>query len=126
VNGSVQRTALVVEDNPLNMELIEELLLAKGWTVWKASDVEEARQILAAGLPDLIFLDIQLPGQDGLSYAAQLRVEYGAQVPPLIAITAQAMKGDADKILAAGFDYYLPKPFDFSQFYRIIEEALGR
>ncbi|HHW06364.1 MAG TPA: response regulator [Clostridia bacterium] len=121
----MQRTALVVEDNPLNMELIEELLLAKGWTVLKAYDVEEARQVVAAGLPDLIFLDIQLPGQDGLSYAAQLRMEYGAKVPPLIAITAQAMKGDGDKILAAGFDYYLPKPFEFAQFYRIIDEALN-
>lgn len=117
--------ALVVEDNPLNMELMEELLLAKGWIVLKAYEVEEARKILEQGLPDLIFLDIQLPGQDGLSYAAQLRAEYGTLLPPLIAITAQAMKGDGEKILAAGFDYYLPKPFDFAQFYHLMEQALS-
>lgn len=117
--------ALIVEDNLLNMELMEELLLAKGWQVLKAYDVDEAKDILREGYPDLIFLDIQLPGQDGLSYAIQLKKEKGAELPPLIAITAHAMKGDAEKMLAAGFDYYLAKPFDFKQFYQIIEEALA-
>jgi two-component system cell cycle response regulator DivK len=118
--------ALVVEDNPLNMELMEELLLAKGWEVSKAFDVEEAKEVLRQGFPDLIFLDIQLPGQDGLSYAAQLRQEHGEALPPLIAITAHAMKGDEEKMLAAGFDYYLAKPFEFAEFYRVIDLAIAR
>lgn len=117
---------LVVEDNPLNMELMEELLLAKGWEVYKAYDVEEAKELLKQGLPDLMFLDIQLPGQDGLSYAAQLREEHGDALPPLIAITAHAMKGDEEKMLAAGFDYYLAKPFDFAEFFQVIDKALTR
>lgn len=117
--------ALVVEDNPLNMELIEELLAAKGWIVFKAYDTEEAKEILQGGFPDLIFLDIQLPGQDGLSFAAELREEHGTNLPPLIAITAHAMKGDEEKMLSAGFDYYLAKPYEFADFYRIIDLALA-
>lgn len=121
----MQLTALVVEDNPLNMELTEELLLAKGIKVSKAYNVDEAKPILAKGFPELIFIDIQLPGQDGLSYAKELRGEYGSHLPPLIAITAHAMKGDGQKILDAGFDYYLSKPIDFALFYQVLESALA-
>lgn len=113
--------ALIVEDNTLNMELMEELLLAKGWKVDKAFNVDEAKEILKQGYPHIIFLDIQLPGQDGLSFGSQLREEKGGHLPPLVAVTAHAMVGDEEKILAAGFDYYLPKPLDFTMFNKILE-----
>lgn len=115
------KTALIVEDNPLNMELLEDLLSLNGFTVFKAENAEEAEEQLKLCLPDVIFLDIQLPGEDGISLARRLKVQYEDNLPTLVAVTAHAMRGDAEKILEAGFDFYLAKPINFKEFNQLTE-----
>jgi len=115
------KKALIVEDNPLNMELLEDLLTLHGFVVDKAENAEEAEEQLSLSRPDVIFLDIQLPGEDGISLAKRLKAQYGSDLPALVAVTAHAMRGDAEKILEAGFEYYLAKPIDFAEFNRLIE-----
>ena len=114
------KTALIVEDNPLNMELLEDLLTINDFTVYKAENAEEAEEQLKEFLPDVIFLDIQLPGEDGISLAKRLLEQYGDKLPVLVAVTAHAMRGDAEKILEAGFRYYLAKPISFSEFNKLL------
>lgn len=116
------KKALIVEDNPLNMELLEELLTLHGFAVGKAENAAEAEEQLRESRPDVIFLDIQLPGEDGISLAQRLKAEYGPDLPTLIAVTAHAMRGDAEKILEAGFEHYLAKPINFSEFNHLIED----
>ena len=116
------RTALVVEDNPLNMELMEELLGVHNFTIYKAENAIEAEEQIKKGMPDVIFLDIQLPGEDGLSLAKRLQAEYGDELSVLIAVTAHAMRGDAEKILEAGFSHYLAKPLDLKAFNRLLAD----
>lgn len=118
--------ALVVEDNPLNMELLEAMLSTQGISVLKAENVEEARAILARMRPDYIFLDIQLPGMDGISFVKELRAQKGQDLPPIIAVTAHAMLGDGEKILEAGFDYYLPKPINLESLAKLLQEIQGK
>lgn len=113
--------ALVVEDNPLNLELMEEMLGVLGFKVLKAENAEEAAQVLQHALPEIIFLDIQLPGMDGISFARKLR-EANKALPPLIAVTAHTMPGDAEKILESGFDHYLAKPVNLKSLQYIIEQ----
>ncbi|WP_227762760.1 response regulator [Zhaonella formicivorans] len=119
-------TALVVEDNPLNLELLEEVLCSQGYHVLKAENAEEAEEMLQDSLPDVIFLDIQLPGIDGITFARKLRAEKGRALPPLIAVTAHAMQGDAEKIMGAGFDYYLPKPVNINNFLQLLNSLGGK
>lgn len=117
--------ALVVEDNPLNMELLEAMLATQGIGVLKAENVEEAQAILAETTPDLIFLDVQLPGLDGLTFVKELRAQKGRDLPPIIAVTAHAMLGDGEKFLEAGFDYYLPKPINLDSLIQLLQEIKG-
>lgn len=118
--------ALVVEDCPLNMELMEGLLEAYGTMIFKAENVVEAGRLLEKHKPDIVFLDIQLPGTDGATYARKLRREKGTGLPLLVAVTAQAMKGDPERILASGFDYYLSKPIDFQHFSHLMRLVGGK
>lgn len=114
------KTALIVEDNPLNMELLEDLLTINDFTVYKAENAEEAEEQLKEFMPDVIFLDIQLPGEDGISLAKRLLEQHGDNLPVLVAVTAHAMRGDAEKILGAGFKYYLAKPISFNEFNQLL------
>lgn len=118
--------ALVVEDNPLNMELMEAILVSQGWEIAKASTAEEAEFLLAAGdLPDMILLDIQLPGVDGMTLAKRIRTRDRFARIPLIAVTAHVMPGDAEKIREVGFDYYLPKPVQIGELVRLLRGQGG-
>ena len=107
---SSTREILVVEDNPQNYELVEFLLEDAGFAVRHAADAEEMRRELAAGLPDLILMDIQLPGVDGMSLVTEVRAMPDADTLPIVALTAHAMRGDRERFIAAGFDGYLSKP----------------
>ncbi len=112
--------ALVVEDNPLNMELMEAILTSQGCDITKASTAEEAELVLASEHPDIIFLDIQLPGIDGMTLANRIRSRAQFARTPLVAVTAHVMPGDAEKIREVGFDYYLPKPVQISELVRLL------
>jgi len=122
VQGS-KPVILVVEDNPDNMQTVR-ALLAETCTVVEAVDgragVEQAR----CHLPDLILMDISLPVTDGFAVLAELRADEALCPIPVIALTARAMTGDREEILAHGFDGYLSKPIDVDVFYQTIREAL--
>ena len=103
---------LIVDDNPVNMKLIRVLLAGEGYEVRTASDATEALDILQAFRPGLILLDIQLPGIDGLELTRRLKSQPSTRDIPILGLTAYAMKGDEERILAAGCDGYIPKPID--------------
>lgn len=120
----MKKKILIVEDNPQNMRLLEMLLGAKSYTLLKATDGEEAVNLATSGRPDLIIMDIQLPTMSGLEVTGQLRQLPGFSHTPIIAITAYAMKGDREKLLAAGFDAYLSKPINTRELPGVISEML--
>ncbi len=103
---------LVVEDNDANQMLAQTVLERDGFAVDLASTTAEARERLSARHPDLILMDIQLPGQDGLSFARQLKGDPATAFIPIVALTAHAMTGDREDTLAAGCDGYIAKPID--------------
>jgi two-component system cell cycle response regulator len=115
---------LVIEDNPTNLELMSYLLKAFGHEVLTAADGEEGLEVVRQSLPDLIICDVQLPKLDGFGVAAQLKSHPTLRSIPLLAVTALAMVGDRDKLLAAGFDGYLSKPIDPEAFVPDVEVYL--
>ena len=101
---------LVAEDNPVNRELLRELLENRGYTVIEACNGQEALCMIDEIQPDILLLDISMPVLDGYAVARKIR-ENPARAPlPILAITAYAMQGDREKILHSGFDGYLSKP----------------
>jgi two-component system cell cycle response regulator DivK len=115
---------LVVEDNPVNMRLVRLLLRAHGYQVQEASTGQDALAALQASTPDLILLDMQLPGLDGFTLAAMLKSDAQTRHIPVVAITAFAMKGDAERVLATGCDAYVPKPIDDAMLLEVIQRCL--
>ena len=103
---------LVVDDNPTNLKLASDVLEFEGYDILKAVDAEEAQVVLAATLPDLILMDIALPGMDGLTLTRKLKAEERTRGIRIVALTAFAMKGDDQKALDAGCDGYITKPID--------------
>lgn len=103
---------LVVDDNPLNVELVHYVLTAADFQVWVASDAEEALAVLPEADPALILMDVQLPGRDGLSLTRQLKADPATRHIVIVAFTAHAMKGDELAMRAAGCDGYVAKPID--------------
>jgi two-component system cell cycle response regulator DivK len=117
-------TVLVVEDNPVNMRLVRLLLRTHGYAVQEAAAGQEALALLRVHRPDAILLDMQLPGMDGFTLAAMLKSDAQTRAIPLIAVTAFAMKGDAERIMAAGCDAYLSKPIDDAELLEVIARCL--
>ena len=107
---------LIVEDNPDNMFLTVILLESAGYTVLKATDAEAGLTLARAELPDLILMDIQLPGMDGLEATMLLKSAVATRAIPVIALTALAMKGDEERIRAAGCNGYIAKPMGSQEF----------
>ncbi len=103
---------LVVEDNPANQMLLQITLASHGYRVTVAGSAEEAATALGAKRPDLILMDIQLPGEDGLSFTRQLKANPEFAAIPVVALTAHAMSGDRELCMAAGCAGYLTKPID--------------
>lgn len=103
---------LVVEDNEKNMKLFRDILQATGYTPLEASSGEEALALAAESTPALVLMDIQLPDIDGIEALRRLREDERTAGIPVLALTAQAMHGDRERFLAAGFDGYLSKPVD--------------
>jgi two-component system, cell cycle response regulator DivK len=115
---------LVVEDNPTNMKLAITLLEAAGHSVLTATDAEAGLAMARAERPDLILMDIQLPGMDGLEATVQLKGDEATRGIPVIALTALAMKGDEERIRAAGCDGYIAKPMRYKEFQTTIAAQL--
>jgi CheY-like chemotaxis protein len=116
---------LVIEDNPLNLKLASVLLRTAGHEVVPAYDAEEAEQALAQGVPDLILMDLGLPGKDGYSLTRELRQRPATAEVPILAVTSFAMKGDEEKALEAGCTGYLAKPIDGPTFLRRVQQLLA-
>ena len=119
-------TILIVEDNPANMKLAVFLLESAGHTVLSATDAEAGLTLARDEQPDLILMDIQLPGMDGLEATALLKQDEATRAIPVIALTALAMKGDEERIRAAGCDGYIAKPMRYQEFLATVAAQLAR
>jgi CheY-like chemotaxis protein len=107
---------LIVEDNPLNMQLAVDLLEIAGYIPLQATTAEEGIKIARSELPNLILMDIGLPGIDGLKAAKILKQDLETKHIPVIALTAHAMRGDKEKVKVAGCEGYITKPIDTREF----------
>jgi CheY-like chemotaxis protein len=117
-------TILIVEDNPLNMELATDLLEAAGYVVRQAGTAEEAIHKAKTDSPQLILMDVSLPGMDGLAATRALKVDPATRAIPVIALTAYAMKGDEEKAREAGCEGYITKPIDTRGFPATVARVL--
>ena len=119
-------TILVVEDNATNMKLSTFLLESADYTVIAATNAETGVTLAREKHPDLILMDIQLPGMDGLQATGLLKADEATRDIPVIALTALAMKGDEERILAAGCDGYIAKPLDYKDFLAVVAASLAK
>lgn len=117
---------LVVEDNPTNMSLATFLLQSAGHEVLCAIDAEAGLTMARTEQPALILMDIQLPGMDGLEATAILKADAATRSIPVVALTALAMKGDKERILASGCDGYIAKPMRYQDFLATVAEHLAK
>jgi two-component system cell cycle response regulator DivK len=115
---------LIVEDNAANMKLVCLLLREAGHTLLCATDAETGFTLAYGEQPDLILMDIQLPGMDGLAATALLKQDPATAAIPVIALTAMAMKEDREKTRAAGCDAYIAKPLRYQELYAVIGSLL--
>jgi two-component system cell cycle response regulator DivK len=117
---------LYIEDNPENRLLVRRVLEAEGYVVFEAVDGPSGLDAATATAPDLILLDISLPEMDGYSLAESFQSMSGLEDVPVLAVTANVMKGDRERTLAAGCTGYIAKPIDIDRLPRQIETALRR
>jgi two-component system, cell cycle response regulator DivK len=116
---------LIVEDNAINMSLSTFLVQSAGYAVITASDAEAGIKMAREEMPDLILMDIQLPGMDGIEAIGLLKGDPSTREIPIIALTALAMKGDEARIRASGCDGYIAKPMRYQQFLAAIASVMG-
>ena len=116
---------LIIEDNPANMKLAVLLLHNAGHEAMSAVDAETGMAMARANQPDLILMDVQLPGMDGLTATAVLKQESATAHIPIIALTAMAMKDDEEKSQKAGCDAYIAKPLRHAELYVAIDRLLS-
>ena len=117
---------LIIEDNVDNMTLAVFLLQSAGHSVLSATDAEAGLSLARGEQPNLILMDIQLPGMDGLEATALLKRDDATRGIPIIALTALAMKGDEDRIRAGGCDGYIAKPMRYRDFLATVATELAR
>ena len=117
---------LVVDDNPTNLKLASDILELEGYVIERANDANEAMSIIARAQPDLILMDIELPGMDGLTLTRMLKQDEATKHIAIAALTAFAMKGDDKKALDAGCDAYISKPIDTRKLPAQVSEILNR
>ncbi len=118
-------TVLIIEDNPANMTLAVFLLTSAGHHVLSATDAEAGLALARTEQPDLILMDMQLPGMDGLQATMHLKRDAITSRIPVIALTALAMKGDEERIRAAGCDGYIGKPMRYREFLAAVATHLA-
>ena len=117
---------LIVEDNEKSMKLFRDVLVATGYNTLEATTGEDAVSLALSHTPALVLMDVQLPGIDGVEALVQLRRDARTEMIPVLALTAQAMRGDCERFLDAGFDGYFAKPLDVAELLRTVEEYCGR
>ena len=122
----MNKRILLIEDNPQNRYLAAFLMEARGWEMVHAEDGATGNDLAAQTLPDLILLDIQLPGMDGYAVARALRANPVLTGIPIVAVTSYAMAGDRERCLAAGCNGYIEKPIDPETFAVDVEQFAGR
>jgi CheY-like chemotaxis protein len=116
---------LIVDDNALTQQLCAILLCAQGFRTAGVEDGRAAADIISRKRPDLVLLDIELPGESGLEILRQIKGDPGTRSLPVVAMTAFAMRGDKERFMAAGFDAYLAKPFFLNQLLATIAPFVG-
>jgi CheY-like chemotaxis protein len=117
---------LIVEDNTRNLKLVRDLLRHAGYRTLEATTAEDGLALAGAHVPDLVLMDVQLPGMDGLEALARLRADPTTSGIPVVAVTAFAMKDDRERFVAAGFDGYLEKPISVRAFPGQVAELLDQ
>jgi len=115
---------LIIEDNEKNLELVRDILQAKGYRTLEAGTAEDGLEIARGQAPDLVLMDIQLPGMDGIQALKALRDNPATAALPVVAITASVMKADREQIMRAGFDGFIEKPITVRSFLEVVEGAL--
>ena len=113
---------VVVEDNEKNMKLFRDVLQANGFETLEATTGEQAVELTLEHTPDLVLMDAQLPDIDGIEALGRLRADERAASIPILVLTAQAMDGDRERFLAAGFDDYISKPVDIASFVATVKK----
>jgi CheY-like chemotaxis protein len=115
---------LIIEDNDKNLELVRDILQAKGYSTLEAGTAEGGLEIARRQKPDLVLMDIQLPGMDGIQALKALRDNPATAALPVVAITASVMKADREQIMRAGFNGFIEKPITVRSFLEAVEGAL--
>ncbi|MDB5048754.1 MAG: two-component system response regulator [Fibrobacteres bacterium] len=115
---------LVVDDNLINLKLASEMMECEGYLVDRASNAETALAAIALNLPNLVLMDLALPGMDGLALTRHLRSQESTRHIPVVALTAFAMKRDEERALEAGCDAYIVKPIDTRKLPALLAEIL--
>ena len=123
---STNATILYVEDNIDNRTLVRRILTAEGYTLIEAANATQAMEILNTTRPDLILMDINMPDMDGYSLTAKIKDTPRFESTPIIALTANVMRGDRERSLEAGCDGYIQKPIDIDKLSEQIEHFLRR
>ena len=116
---------LYVEDNYQNKRLVRKILMARGFEVLEAEDGHTGVEMALSEMPDLILMDINIPGLDGIEATRLIKDSAEAAHIPVIALTANAMRGDRERFIAAGCDNYLPKPISTADLIGLIKDYLG-
>lgn len=116
---------LIVEDNDKNMKLVRDVLQVKGYRTLEAGTAEDDICLAASHKPDLVLMDIQLPGMNGIEALGVLRSDPATAKIPVIAVTASVMQQDRKLITAAGFDAYIGKPINLKEFLDTVGRTLG-
>ena len=119
-------TILYVEDNPDNRMLVRRILLSEGYGLIEANNAFEALEVIKQRKPDLILMDINMPDMDGYTLTAKIKAMPGFERVPILALTANVMRGDRERTLEAGCDGYIQKPLDIDQLIKEIERFLAR
>jgi two-component system, cell cycle response regulator DivK len=117
---------LIVEDNGKNMKLVRDVLRATGYSTLEATTGEEGVELALSQAPALVLMDVQLPGIDGVEALERMRQNERTASIPVLALTAQAMSGDRERFLEAGFDGYLAKPVDVRELIEAVREHCSR
>lgn len=121
----MSHSILIVEDNAINRELLRDILVFHGYKIAEASDGQGGVDLARELMPDLILMDIQMPGLDGMTACGILKAEPETRGLKIIALTSFAMRGDREKLLEAGFDGYLSKPINTREIHSLVEQWLN-
>ena len=119
------KSILIVDDNEKNLKLIRDILQFKGFVTFEAADGEAAVQMAQANVPALILMDVQLPGMDGRTAMKAIKAAELTRNIPVIALTALAMRGTRENLLADGFDDYISKPIDIKEVINLVQKYLS-